>query len=180
MRGRAKTGAKPPSRAGRGSGDQKTGARPTAVAAVSSCELPDPERRAQRTMLRFNDATFSWEGVGRLAYKPSVESALAWEGVTRQTLIGAAGEPVAFHLRYFELAPGGFSSLERHRHAHTVVVLRGHGRVRVGEDLLEVRPFDTVYVPPDVPHQFLNPDAREPFGFLCPVDAERDAPRPVD
>lgn len=147
---------------------------------VSSCEVPDPQRRPQRTLQRFDPASFSWDGVGRLAYKPAVESALAWEGVTRQTLIGAAGEPVAFHLRYFELAPGGFSSLERHRHAHTIVVLRGRGRVRVGEELLEVRPFDTVFVPPDVPHQFLNPDAGEPFGFLCPVDAERDAPRPVE
>lgn len=180
MRGRTKTGAKPRSRASRGSGDQTIGGRTTAVAAVSSCEAPDPERRAPRTLLRFDPGTFSWEGVSRLAYKPSVGSALAWEGVTRQTLVGAAGEPVAFHLRYFELQPGGFSSLERHRHAHSVVVLRGRGRIRVGEELLEVRPFDTVFVPPDVPHQFLNPDAREPFGFLCPVDAERDAPRPVD
>ncbi len=151
-----------------------------AEATVSSCEMPDPERRAQRTLQRFDPSTFSWDGVGRLAYKPEVDAALAWEGVTRQTLIGAAGEPVAFHLRYFELAPGGFSSLERHHHAHTIVVIRGRGQVRVREELLEVRPFDTVYVPPDVPHQFLNPDGEGPFGFLCPVDAERDAPRPVE
>lgn len=155
------------------------GAEGDAEAIVSSCEIPDAETRPQRTLLRFDPSTFSWDGVGRQAYKPSVPTALAWEGVTRQTLIGAAAEPVAFHLRYFELAPGGFSSLERHRHAHTIVVIRGRGRVRVGEELLEVRPFDTVYVPPDVPHQFLNPDGGEPFGFLCPVDAKRDAPRPV-
>ncbi|MBI3975183.1 MAG: cupin domain-containing protein, partial [Armatimonadetes bacterium] len=126
---------------------------------VSSCEMPDAEVRPQRTLLRFDPATFSWDGVGRQAYKPTVDTALAWEGVTRQTLIGAAGEPVTFHLRYFEIAPGGFSSLERHRHAHTIIALRGQGRVRVGEEVVEVRPFDMVYVPPDVAHQFQNPDA---------------------
>ncbi len=147
--------------------------------AVSSCEVPETEVRAQRTLLRFDPSTFSWDGVGRQAYKPAVEAPLVWEGVTRQTLIGAAGEPVAFHLRYFEIAPGGFSSLERHHHAHTIVVLRGRGRVRVGEEMVEVRPFDVVYVPPDVGHQFQNLDGAEPFGFLCPVDAQRDSPRPV-
>jgi hypothetical protein len=29
-----------------------------------------------------------------------------------------------------------------------------------------------------VPHQFVNVGT-EPFGFLCPVDAERDTPRAV-
>lgn len=145
---------------------------------VSSCEVPETEVREPRTLLRFDPARFGWDGVGKQAYKPAVDAALAWEGVTRQTLIGAAREPVAFHLRYFEIAPGGFSSLERHHHAHTIVVLRGRGRVRVGEESIDVAPFDLVYVHPDVPHQFRNLDPAEPFGFLCPVDAERDPPRP--
>ena len=146
---------------------------------VSSCEVEERETRPERRLLRFDPMAFTWEGVGVGAYKPSVESLLAWEGVTRHVLVGAAGEPVAYQLRYFEIRPGGFSSLERHQHAHAVVVLRGRGQVRVGEDLFEVRPYDVVYVPPDVPHQFRNPDPRELFGFLCPVDADRDAPRPV-
>lgn len=147
---------------------------------VSSCEVPDPEVRPARRLRRFDPATFTWTDVPVQAYKPAVESALAWRGVTRQVLIGASGEPAAFHLRYFEIAPEGFSSLERHGHAHAVVVLRGRGRVRVGEETFEVGPFDLVYVPPEAPHQFLNPDPQEPFGFLCPVDAVRDAPRPVE
>ncbi len=151
----------------------------TAQIFVSSCEVPEPEARPARRLRRFDAATFSWEGVPPQVYKPAVESTLAWEGVTRHTLVGGAGEPTAYHLRYFEIQPGGFSSLERHTHAHAVIVLRGSGRVRVGDQSFDVRPFDLVYVAPEEPHQFLNADPVEPFGFLCPVDAQRDAPRPV-
>jgi quercetin dioxygenase-like cupin family protein len=92
-------------------------------------------------------------------------------------LLGAAGEPAAFQLRYFEIAPGGFSSHERHRHTHAVLVVRGHGRVRIGGRSRAVGPMDFIYIPPGTPHQFRA--GREPFGFVCPVDAVRDRPRPV-
>ena len=40
---------------------------------------------------------------------------------------------------------------------------------------------DVIYVAPNDPHQFRNPDdATEPFGFLCIVNAERDRPQSVD
>jgi len=154
--------------------------RPAAPSPASSCEVPETGLRPLRRLRRFDPATFSWEGVPQQAYKPAVDSALAWAGVVRHVLVGASAEPVAFHLRYFEIAPGGFSSLERHNHAHAVLVLRGRGRVRVGGETFEVQPFDLVYVPPEEAHQFQNPDPREPFGFLCSVDAQRDPPRPVD
>ncbi len=153
---------------------------PRAPIPASSCEVPETEPRPPLRLRRFDPATFSWEGVPAQAYKPAVDSALAWEGVVRHVLLGAAGEPVAFHLRYFEIVPGGFSSLERHTHAHAVLVLRGRGRVRVGGETFEVRPFDMVYVPPGEAHQFQNADPQEPFGFLCSVDAQRDPPRPVE
>lgn len=147
---------------------------------VSSCEVPETEPRPARRLLRFDPATFTWEGVPAQAYKPARDASLTWEGVARHVLVGAAGEPAAFHLRYFEIAPGGFSSLERHTHTHAVIVLRGRGSVRVGTEVYEVRPFDLVYVPPDEPHQFVNIDPHAPFGFLCPVDAQRDPPRPPE
>jgi quercetin dioxygenase-like cupin family protein len=87
------------------------------------------------------------------------------------------GAPAAFHLRYFEIAPHGYSSFERHRHAHAVLIVRGRGRVRLGDRVHRVGPMDFVYIPPWVPHQFRA--GREPFGFLCPVDAVRDRPRAV-
>jgi quercetin dioxygenase-like cupin family protein len=134
-------------------------------------------RAAQPLIARFDPSRFRWGGIAPRPYKPPQDAPPVWKGVERFVLIGAAGEPTAFHLRYFEIAPRGFSSFERHRHAHAVLVIRGHGRVRFGDAVRRVGPMDFIYIPPDTPHQFRA--GREPFGFLCPVDAVRDRPRPA-
>jgi ribulose-bisphosphate carboxylase large chain len=116
---------------------------------------------------------FRWQGVAAVEYK---QSAGHHQGVTRVTLVGGQGETTAFHTRYFEIAPGGFSSLEKHSHEHVVVVLRGRGEVRLGDTVQPLHFGDTVYVAPEEVHQFRNPSPTEPFGFLCIVDARRDRP----
>jgi ribulose-bisphosphate carboxylase large chain len=116
---------------------------------------------------------FRWDGVPVAEYKQSSEH---WAGIARMLLVGGRGEQTAFHVRYFEIAPGGFSSLEEHAHEHAVVVLRGRGRVRLPDGEHELSFGDTVYVAPHDRHQFRNPSATEPFGFLCIVDAQRDTP----
>jgi quercetin dioxygenase-like cupin family protein len=95
-------------------------------------------------------------------------------------LVGDCGERTAFQVRYFEIAPGGYSSHEHHVHEHAVVVLRGHGQVQLPDGEHDLAFGDTVYVAPHAPHQFRNASATEPFGFLCIVDAHRDAPVPVE
>jgi ribulose-bisphosphate carboxylase large chain len=109
-------------------------------------------------------------------YKPPADH---HAGVCRAVLAGAGGEATAFHVRYFEVAPGGRSTLERHAHAHVVVVLRGRGEVQLGEVNHLLSFGDAVYVAPHEPHQFRNPSGAEPFGFLCLVDARRDRPEPL-
>jgi quercetin dioxygenase-like cupin family protein len=144
-----------------------------------SCDLPEPSTlRPELVHRRFDRAAFSWEGVAAQVYKrgEAGETGLGWREVVRHTLAGGAA--LAFQLRYFEIASGGFSSLEKHAHAHTIVVLRGQGQVVAGSRVFTVEPFDLVVIPPKTPHQFLNAGP-EPFGFLCPVDAERDAPQAV-
>jgi quercetin dioxygenase-like cupin family protein len=103
---------------------------------------------------------------------------MGFRGVARHTLAGGQDLPAEFELRYFELEPGGYSSLEKHRHAHFVVALRGSGRALVGEDVIELEPFDAAYVPPQTPHRWMN-SGHQPFGFLCPVDSSRDRPQPL-
>jgi quercetin dioxygenase-like cupin family protein len=98
--------------------------------------------------------------------------------VTRQLLAGGPASASAFELRYFELAPGGRTSHERHQHEHAVVVLRGEGEVLLGDAVHPLHPGDLVRVAAGDPHQFRN-DGDEPFGFLCVVDAERDRPVPL-
>lgn len=133
-------------------------------------------------LIGFDPAAFRWAGIAEQGYKGGVgaERGMGWEGVKRHTL--AAPSPIlpaAFETRYFELEPGGYSSLEKHRHVHVVMVLRGVGRALVGDRVHALAAFDSVRVPPLVPHRWLNA-GEEPFGFLCTVDADRDRPRGLD
>jgi ribulose-bisphosphate carboxylase large chain len=130
-------------------------------------ESPVPESR----VLRWQPG-FRWEGVSVDAYKAPADH---WCGILRTSLVGERGERTAFHVRYFEIAPEGFSSLEHHAHEHVVFVLRGHGEVQLGGEVHQLSFGDVVYVAPHAVHQFRN-GSSDPFGFLCMVDARRDAP----
>ena len=144
----------------------------------SSCEVGDrvavAAGNASSRVMRFQ-AGFRWQGVPVTEYKAPADH---WCGIQRTVLIGDRGESTGFHVRYFEIAPGGFSSLEHHRHEHAVVVLRGQGQVHLSDEIHELGYGDAVYVAPDEIHQFRNPSTSEPFGFLCIVDAQRDLPPP--
>ena len=124
----------------------------------------------------FDPAAFRWEGVTPRPYKddPGAARGMGWRGVARHTLVRGS-----FEVRYFEIAPGGFSSLEKHAHAHAVFAVRGRGRALVGDEVFELTPLDLVESGPWVPHRWVNA-GDEPFGFLCTVDGERDRPQPLD
>ncbi|MCC6868633.1 MAG: cupin domain-containing protein, partial [Burkholderiales bacterium] len=94
--------------------------------------------------------------------------------VTRQVLF--AGDEIPAQLRYFEVAPGGFTTLERHEHVHNVMVIRGRGECRVGERTWPLAPYDLVRVPPMAWHQF-HAASDAPLGFLCLVPTQRDRPQ---
>lgn len=118
---------------------------------------------------------FNWPAAVRKIYKEDDQS--NWRGVTRTSLVDGSDEiPVPFHLRYFEVSPGGFSSREKHAHQHVVVVVRGRGAVLLGEREQSVSFGDVIYVAPWEIHQFRNSDGPEPLGFLCVVPSERDRP----
>ena len=113
-----------------------------------------------------------WRDVDVLAYKR--EGAVPFRDVTRQVLFDDPA--LACQLRYFEVAPGGHTTLERHEHAHAVVIERGRGRVLVGDAIHDVAPHDLVHVPAMTWHQFVAA-ADAPLGFLCMVNAARDRPQ---
>src|SRR5262245_50263399 len=96
---------------------------------------------------------FRWDGVAVEEYGAGGGG---FRRVGRQVLVGeAAGEEgLHFITRYFEIEPGGYSALERHRHAHSVVVVRGSGKVILGTGVHAIGPMDCVYVAPDCLHQF--------------------------
>jgi quercetin dioxygenase-like cupin family protein len=134
-----------------------------------------PEVKGRSKVIR--QSGFRWQEVPLQAYK---ESGGNFRSVTRQTLLGegVGEEDLSFVTRYFEVAPGGYSSLERHQHPHCVILLRGQGEVVLGAESHRIEQFDCVYVSPRTVHQF-RASGKEPLGFLCIVDRVRDPPEPV-
>jgi len=121
------------------------------------------------TVRRFN--AFGWENVPVLAYKEGGP----YKDVTRQILFEGAGSlPVQW--RYFEVQPGGHSTLERHEHIHWVLILRGRGACLVGAEITDIAEHDLIEIGPLQWHQF-RAAGDAPLGFLCLVAAERDRPQ---
>ena len=127
-------------------------------------------------LVRHNNGAFRWEGVDVLAYKQ--EGSAPFKDVTRQVLFDNEDPPA--QLRYFEVGPGGHTTLERHEHVHAVMVIRGRGECLIGNEAHAIRQNDLVSVPPMTWHQF-HAAADEPLGFLCLVASNRDRPQlPAD
>ncbi len=118
---------------------------------------------------------FRWSGIKKERYKFNEGG---WEAISRNTLIGSHGETTKFHLRYFEIQPGGYSSMERHKHEHVVICVRGKGKVLIDKKTYTLEYLDTAYIAPNDVHQLRNP-YNEPFGFFCIVNSKRDKPKIV-
>jgi len=108
---------------------------------------------------------FHWEGVALERYESAAP-------VTKQVLIGPREGAAHFAVRYFEIAPGAASALDTHAHDHGVVVLRGRGVVRLGDERHAIGEGDVIYVAPGELHQFENPGP-DPLGFLCVIPPKR-------
>jgi len=134
--------------------------------------MDDITRSGTGTFRRRGQDEFRWEGVECLPYKEDDRS--LFKSISRQVLF--SDPHLAGELRYFEVAPGGFSSLERHQHVHAVLILRGRGHGLVGSEVRQLSTLDLVTVPPWTWHQF-RATLGEPLGFLCMVDASRDKPQ---
>ena len=125
----------------------------------------DPKR------FRPTDGGYRWEGVAYQPYKQ--DGSAPFKDISRQTLFH--DDTLGCELRYFEMDAAGYSTLERHEHAHAVMILRGHGQCLLGEEVRDVKPHDLITIPAWTWHQFRATD-REPMGFLCMVNMQRDRP----
>lgn len=115
---------------------------------------------------------FSWNDIEKKVYKTDTDN---FKDIHRYTLLGDDYSELNFQTRYFEIQPHGYSSLEYHKHPHSVVVIRGSGSVILNNDIRFISSFDVVYISPKTIHQF-HADNNEPLGFLCTVDRYRDRP----
>jgi quercetin dioxygenase-like cupin family protein len=115
---------------------------------------------------------FRWDAVAHQPYKQ--DGSAPFKDISRQVLFHE--DSLGCELRYFEMDAGGYSTLERHEHAHAVMILRGHGECLLGEEVRTVKPLDLVSIPSWTWHQF-RATAGEPLGFLCMVNVLRDRPQ---
>ncbi len=113
-----------------------------------------------------------WEQVEVLDYKP--EGSAPFRDISRQLLFRT--EALGCELRYFEIGPGGHSTLERHQHEHAVMILSGGGACLVDGDVRAVGVHDLIHIPAMSWHQFRASEGGH-LGFLCMVNVERDRPQ---
>jgi len=118
---------------------------------------------------------FRWQDVPCVPYKD--DGSAPFKDISRQVLFD---DPALLcQLRYFEMDAAGYSTLERHEHAHAVMILRGEGECLLGEEVRPVKQFDLVTIPAWTWHQF-RATGGQPMGFLCMVNQQRDRPQLPD
>ncbi len=115
-----------------------------------------------------------WDGIERKHYKTETTN---FKDISRFSLLGEQENEHELNMqtRYFEIKPGGYSSLEQHRHPHSVVIIRGKGSIILNDELFDIALHDVIYISPETIHQF-HADKNEHLGFLCTVDRYRDKP----
>lgn len=119
---------------------------------------------------------YDWENIPILEYK---EDGTHFKSITRRVLCEGLAD-VPCQLRYFEIEPYGYSTLEHHQHAHLVIIFRGEGEALLGDKIYPVQEKDVITIPAQTWHQFRATKGKA-FGFLCLVNIDRDRPlRPTE
>lgn len=87
-------------------------------------------------------------------------------GTKMRILIGPDDGARNFHMRHFEVEPGGCTPHHQHDYEHEILVLKGSG---TATSTTGDRPFktgDVIFVPANEMHQFRNTGG-EPCEFIC-------------
>jgi quercetin dioxygenase-like cupin family protein len=95
----------------------------------------------------------------------------AGQGTSMQVLISSDETP-NFALRKFRIEPDG--SMPKHTNVveHEQYVLSGSATLEIADEIFEVYPGDSVYIPSMVPHSYnAGPDG---FEFICVVPNQED------
>jgi len=93
------------------------------------------------------------------------------DGLLHVSMANVVGEGEGwdgYTMRVFRVAPGGHSPLHEHDWEHVNHVIKGRGKLRLGDEVHDLDTKDFACVPPNVRHQFENP-YDEDFEFICIV-----------
>ena len=100
------------------------------------------------------------------------EPVSAGSRTTCQRLIGPEEAP-NFAMRRFVMEPGGGMPWHTNEVEHEQYVLGGCATVGIGDETIEVREGDVLFIPAGVPHYY-RAEGEEPFQFLCIVPNKPD------
>ena len=145
--------------------------------------LREPPFDARASRVLAHRPGFEWSGRPSSAYKDAPRP-LPGPSRSREcagsSWSGSSASDSRTDLRYFEIEPGGYSSLEKHLHAHIVIGARGSGVLSSSEGRARdsSAPMDVACIGPLEAHQLRN-ESDEPFGFFCIVDHDHDRDRPA-
>ncbi len=98
------------------------------------------------------------------------------EGARMRMLVGPAEGARHFHMRHFEVAPGGFTPHHQHDYEHEILILRGEGVAQSDRGERTFREGDVIWVPANEMHQFRNTSSA-PLEFICLIPAPKDCSR---
>lgn len=91
-------------------------------------------------------------------------------------LVGPGEGATNFHMRHFEVAPGGFTPHHQHNYEHEILILKGQGVAQSQQGERPLRAGDVVFVPANEMHQFRNTGGG-PLEFICLIPAPQDCTR---
>jgi len=95
------------------------------------------------------------------------------DGAKMRMLIGPAENARNFHMRHFEVKPGGYTPHHQHNYEHEIVVLKGEGVAKSEQGERAFKAGDIIWVPANEMHQFRNTGAN-PLEFICLIPAPMD------
>jgi len=90
--------------------------------------------------------------------------------VKMRILIGPDDNAPNFHMRHFEIAPGGHTPHHSHDFEHEVLILSGSGIANSEQGDYPFKAGDVIFVPAGEKHQFVNNGVR-PCTFICLIPA---------
>lgn len=96
--------------------------------------------------------------------------------VKMRMLIGPSDGAPHFHMRHFEIAPGGQTPHHQHDYEHEVLILSGSGAVKGQQGDKRFKAGDVIFLPANEKHQFVN-NTETPCTFLCLIPAPQSGVR---
>jgi quercetin dioxygenase-like cupin family protein len=118
------------------------------------------------------------KGIVKAVTELELHEVAAGTATQTQVLVGEDDGAPNFAMRRFVMGAGGSMPFHTNAVEHEQYVLRGRARVRIGDEVHDVKANDAVYIPAGTPHSYEVIEA--PFEFLCVVPIQPDTIKLVE